>query len=151
MRVIVDPEYPHIDDICGYFAQIAGRLDEQPERMRIVFDGRNASDRAIVLDIDNDGALRVSVGEEDSKRVDLRGRWIADHPMPISLTRAVLYVEPVDSNRFRVMSGIPFDIPAAVYVIGSLIATISLVYLMPEVLFATIGLCGGCLLVSHRP
>ncbi len=148
VRVVVDPDDPTPEAICGYLAEIARRLDAQPERMRIVFDGRNAAGRAIGLDLDSDRALRVSVERHRPKRVDLRGRWIADHPVPLSLTRAVLYVEPVDANRFRMMSGVPFEISPLVYVLCSILATIGLVRLSPEILSPVLGLCCGCALVS---
>ena len=76
MRVVVDPEDPKPSDIAGYLAEIAKRLDERPERMRIVFDGRNVRKRAISLDVETDHALRVTVEGHRASRVDLRGRWI---------------------------------------------------------------------------
>ncbi len=144
VRVVVDPDDPTPEAICGYLAEIARRLDERPERMRIVFDGRTSGRRAIALDVESDRALRISVAGHRPKRVDLRGRWIADHPVPLSLARAVLYVEPVDANRFRVMRGIPFEVSPLVYVLCSVLATVGLVRLSPEILFAALGLCCGC-------
>ncbi|MGN0846992.1 MAG: hypothetical protein ACI4RA_06365 [Kiritimatiellia bacterium] len=149
VHVVVSPEAPSPTEIAGYLAEIARRLDARPERMRIVFDGRTARNLAIQLDLEPDGALRVSVEQHRSKRVDLRGRWIADHPVPLSLRRAVLYVDPVDANRFRVMSAIPFGIPPLVYVTCSLAATIGLVRLSPELLLLAIGLFCGCRLASR--
>ena len=150
VRVVVDPENPRPEDIAGYLAEIACRLDEHPERMRIVFEGRNEQNRAILLDVDEDRTLRVSVDGRRSKRLDLRGRGIADHPVPLSLKRAVLYVEPVDVNRFRVMTSIPFSVPTVFYVLCSLAATWGLVRLSPEILAPAIGLAIGCVLSGSR-
>lgn len=143
VRVTVDPEDPRPDAIGGYLAEIARRMDERPERMRIVFDGRNRAGRAIRLDVEGDGALRVFVDGCRPRRVDLRGRWIADHPVPLALDRAVVYVEPVDANRFRVMPDVPFTVPAWVYALCSLAATLGLVLLRIEVLAAVAGLLLG--------
>lgn len=148
VRVVVDPADPLPEDICGYFAEIACRLDERPERMRVVFDGRNSRNRAISLDVEADRALRVSVEGHRPRRVDLRGRWIPDHPVPLPLKKAVLFVEPVDANRFRVMTSIPFSIPMVVYVACSLLATLGLVFVLPELLAAAVGTTLGGILSS---
>lgn len=150
VRVVVDFEDPRPDDIAGYLAEIARRLDERPERMRIVFDGRNGQNRAILLDVESDRTLRVGVEGRRPRRVDLRGRWIADHPVPISLGRAEFYIEPVDANRFRVMTSIPFSVPPVLYVLCSLIATWGLVRLSPEILASVIGFAIGCALSETR-
>lgn len=144
VRVAVDPEDPRPAAIGGYLAEIARRLDARPERMRIVFDGRTRDGRAITLDVERDRALRVSVEGFRPRRVDLRGRWIADHPVPLALRRATLYVEPVDANRFRVMASAPFSVPWALYALCSVGATAGLVWVVPELLALCAGAaCGG--------
>lgn len=150
VRVTVDPEDPRPEAICGYLAEIVRRLDERPERMRIVFDGRNARNRAISLDVGSDRTLLVAVEGCRSKRLDLRARWIADHPVPLALRRAVLYVEPVDANRFRVMTHVPCPVPPLVYVACSLLATVGLVRLSPGILAPAIGIAAGCAFVCLR-
>ena len=140
VRVVVDPD----------LAEIAKRLDERPERMRIVFDGRNVRKRAISLDVETDHALRVTVEGHRASRVNLRGRWIPDHPVPLALGRRVLFVEPVDANRFRVMTAIPFSVPPVFYVACSLVATWGLVRLSPEILATAIGFAIGCTLAESR-
>lgn len=151
VRVVVDSKDPNLDDIAGYLAEIARRLDERPERMRVVFDGRNAQKRAISLDVEGDRSLRVGVSGHRPKRVDLRGRWVADHPVPVSLRRAVFYIDPVDGNRFRVMTSIPFPVPSVLYVLCSLAATWGMVRLSPEILALVVGFAVGCALASSSP
>ncbi len=148
VRVWVDPEDPRAEEIAGYLAEIARRLDERPERMRVVFDGRNCAHRGISLDIRADRRLVVHVDGQRPKAVDLRARWIADHPVPLDLRHAVLYVEPVDANRFRVISALPFTLPLAVYAACSLVATAGLVLLIPELVAAALGIPFGVLLVK---
>lgn len=150
VRVVVDPGNPRPEDIAGYLAEVARRLDERPERMRIVFEGRTAQNHGISLDIGPDRALCVKVDGRRPKRVDLRGRWIADHPVPISLRHTVLYIEPVEANRFRVMTSIPFSAPTVLYVLCSLAATWGLVRLSPEILAPVIGFAIGCARSENR-
>lgn len=150
VRVVVDPEDPRPDDIARYLAEIACRLDERPERMRIVFDGRNTKNRAIHLDVESDRALRVAVDGHRPARVDLRGRWIADHPIPLRLRKIVLYVEPVDANRFRMMADVPFSIHPVCFVVCSLIATWGLVRLSLEILVPVVGFAVGCTLAAYN-
>lgn len=151
VRVAMGPDAPRPEDVAGYLAEIARRLDERPERMRIVFDGGGPRDRAVSLDVTPDRALRVAVDGHRPRRVDLRGRWIADHPVPLSLKKAVLYVEPVDANRFRVMTRIPFAAPPLLYVLCSLAATVGLVWLVPELVAPAAGLALGAVCVVHYP
>ena len=148
VRVTVDPDNPRPADICGYLAEVARRLDERPERMRIRFDGRNTAGRAILLDIDTDRRLRISVEGHRPQAQDLRGRWIPDHEVPLNLRRAVLYVEPVDANRFRVMSRIPFSVSPFLYVSCSLLATLGVVFVLPELVSVAAGFALGCATVS---
>ena len=138
------------DVVAGYLAQIAQRLDEQPERMRVVFHADVPKTRAITLDLGADRALRVTVAGAPPKRVDLRGRWIVEHPLPLDLRRAVLYVKPVDANRFRVMARIPFRVSPLLYVACSLLATVGVVWVVPELVAAVAGLAFGASMCRRR-
>ena len=141
--VRVDPEDPSPSDIAGYLAEIARSLDENPRPLRVIFDGRNVQRRAIRLDIDPDRRLRVFVDGRRPQALDLRGRWIADHPVPLDLRRTVLYVKPVDANRFRVACRPPFRIPVVAYVVCSFIATVALVFLQLESMAGALGFALG--------
>ena len=126
VRITVDPDNPSAAALADYFATVARRLDERPERMRLVIDGRTAARRALTLD-------------------SLRRRWIPDHPVPLDLRACRLWIEPVEANRFRVMDRIPFRVPPAVYALCALLATAGAVWLAPECLAAAVGLAAGCL------
>ena len=144
VNVYVDRDDPRPKEICGYLAEIASRLDERPERMRVVFHARCSGGRAPVLDLEKDRRLRVDVDGRRSEKVDLRARWIADHPVPLDLRRAVLYIDPVDANRFRVMTAPPFPVPRFVYVLCSLVAAAGLVFFSPEPVALALGASIGC-------
>lgn len=144
VNVYVDPENPRPGDVCGYLAEIARRMDERPERMRVVFHGHCRNGRFPTLDIDKDRRLRVAVPGRRAETVDLRARWIADHRTPLCLRCAELYMEPVDANRFRVMTAPPFAVSRSVYVLCSLVATAGLVLFAPEPVALALGVSVGC-------
>ncbi len=144
-RITVDPDHPSADALAEYFATVARRLDERPERMRLVIDGRTTAHRALTLDFLPDGEMCACVEGEEPKRFSLRRRWIPDHPVPLDLRACRLWIEPVEANRFRVMGRVPFRVPAAVYALCALLAAASAVWLIPECLAVAIGLAAGCL------
>ncbi len=144
-RITVDPDHPSADALAEYFATVARRLDERPERMRLVIDGRTTARRALTLDFRPDGAMCAWVEGDEPKRFSLRRRWIPDHPVPLDLRACRLWIEPVDANRFRVMDRVPFRVPGGVYALCALLATAGAVWLAPECLAAAVGLASGCL------
>lgn len=114
VTVTVDENDPRPVDVAHYLAEIAERLDERPERMRVVFNAPSG----LELDLERDGSMTVALPGRRTCRFDLRRRWIADHPVPFSIgpcprgflrlrRRAVLYIDPVDANRFRVSDRSP--------------------------------------------
>ena len=149
VRIMVDPDNPSAAVLAEYFATVARRLDERPERMRLVIDGRTAARRALTLDFLPDGAMSACVEGEPSVRFSLRRRWIPDHSVPLDLRACRLWIEPVEANRFRVMDRVPFRVPfrvpSAVYALCALLATAGVVWLAPECLAVAVGLAAGCL------
>ena len=155
VRIAVDPDDPAPKAIAGYLAEVACRLDERPERMRVVFDGANAARSSITLDFTPAGEMVVSVDGHRPKKLDLRRRWIPEHPVPLVLwsrrrwRNLRLYVDPVDSNRFRVMTAPPFVVPRFVYVLCSLVAAAGLVFFSPEPVAMALGVSIGCAVAVH--
>ena len=91
VRIKVDPDAPSADAIAGYFAAVARRLDERPVRMRLVIEAANGENRAIALDFTPEGEMAVSVEGHRTRKMDLRRRWIPEHPVPLATaTRKVL-------------------------------------------------------------
>lgn len=155
VRIAVDPDDPAPKAIAGYLAEVACRLDERPERMRVVFDGANAARSSITLDFTPAGEMVVSVDGHRPKKLDLRRRWIPEHPVPLVLwsrhrwRNLRLYVDPVDSNRFRVMSSVPCTPPTWAFVPCSLLAAVGAICLLPECLAVAGGLAIGLCLVRR--
>jgi hypothetical protein len=165
VRVTIDADDPRPRDVARYLAEIAARLDERPERMRIVFD----APPGVELDLEDDGRLVVRVPGRRAYRFDLRHRWIADHPVPLSLAPRqlllgrlgplkllrplkalkllrplILLVDPVDGNRFRVTDRLPFRVPPAACFALSLAAVAGVLLFSPELLLAVTGIALGC-------
>ena len=157
VRVEVDADDPRPRDVARYLSEIAARLDERPEWMRIAFD----APPGVELDLEDDGRLVVRVPGRRDYRFDLRRRWIADHPVPLSLSPRpflsssplkalkplrplTLFVDPVDGNRFRVTDCLPFRVPPAVYFALSLAAVAGVLLFSPELLLAATGVALGC-------
>ncbi len=160
VRVTIDVDDPRPRDVARYLAEIAARLDERPERMRIVFD----APPGVELDLEDDGRLVVRVPGRRAYRFDLRRRWIADHPIPLSLSPRpllplrplkalrmlkllrplTLFVDPVDGNRFRVTDRLPFRVPPAACFALSLAAVAGVLLFSPELLLAVTGIALGC-------
>ena len=150
-RITVDPDAPSAAALAEYFATVARRLDERPERMRLVIDGRTAARRALSLDFLPDGEMCACVEGKPPKRFSLRRRWIPDHPVPLDLRACRLWIEPVEANRFRVMDRVPFRVPGGVYAVCALLAVVSAIWLVPECLAVSIGLAVGCLSARTAP
>lgn len=155
VRIVVDPDDPTPQAIAGYLAEVACRLDERPERMRLTVEAANAGDRSISLDFTPEGEMVVSVEGHRSKKMDLRRRWIPEHPVPLVLwsrkrrRKVRLYVDPADANRFRVMSSVPLPAPSWLYVACSLLATFGAIVVSPECVVVALGLTLGlCLSAS---
>ena len=170
VRVTIDADDPRPRDVARYLAEIAARLDERPERMRIVFD----APPGVELDLEDDGRLVVRVPGRRAYRFDLRHRWIADHPVPLSLAprqlllgrlgplrrlgplkllrplkSLILFVDPVDGNRFRVTDRQAYRVPRAVYFALSLVAVVGVLLFSPELLLAVTGAALGCALLKY--
>ena len=168
VRVTIDADDPRPRDVARYLAEIAARLDERPERMRIVFD----APPGVELDLEDDGRLVVRVPGRRPYRFDLRHRWIADHPVPLSLAPRqlllgtplrpltplkalmplgplILFVDPVDGNRFRVTDRLSCRVPPAVYFALSLVAVVGVLLFSPELLLVVTGTAFGCALLKH--
>lgn len=119
------------EELAGYLAEIARRMDESPRRMCIVVE----SSVQASLDADpSDGNLVAKVAGRE-KRFSLRRRWLPEHPVPLELgpsrgarvRKTVLLVDPTSGNRFRVRSCRAFVFPAWSYALLAAIASVAVV------------------------
>ena len=156
VRIVADPDDPHPSAIAGYLAEVARRLDERPERMRLSIETTNSSGHTVMLDFTPMGEMVVSVEGYRPKKMNLRHRWIPEHPVPLVLwsrrqrRKVRLYIDPVDGNRFRVMSSLPQAVPAGLYVACSLAATVGAIFVSPECMAVAVGLALGLYVTCAR-
>ena len=156
VRITIDPVAPSAAALASYLTEVAARLDERPERMRLVINASNSAEKEISLDWERTRQISVCVEGEEVHLLDLRSRWIPDHPVPLSLRPRsfllrrkgvrVLYIDPVDANRFRVLSSPVFQVSPIVFFLCMGVATGACVFVVPELLALAIGLSLGCVL-----
>lgn len=145
VSVTIDHAQPQARDVAGYLATIAARLDERPERMRVVFD----SPQGITLDLETDSRLAIHVNGQRPYKLDLRQRWIADHPTPLPLKGLVIYIDPVDANRFRVNTFAPCAVKPEIIAPLALMASAGLILALPSLTGLAGGLALGFMLPGH--
>lgn len=140
------------EELAGYFTELARRLDERPQKMRLVIE----SEVPASLDFDpKDGDPVVSVGGRTGKFC-IRHRWMPEHPVPLQIGspseagkrrfpfsmfrpdpgRMVLLIDPVDGNRFRVRAKREIRAPAWLYALFAVAAVAAAVTFAPVALSA---------------
>lgn len=121
------------EELAGYLAEIARRMDESPRRMCIVVE----SSVQASLDVDpSDGCLVAKVAGVE-KRFSLRRRWLPEHPVPLEFgpshgaksRKTVLLVDPTSGNRFRVWPCRAFVFPSWAYALLAVVASVAAVTL----------------------
>lgn len=149
VRILSD-ERVSASDMAGYLAEVARHLDERPRRLRITFRHAVRTVGPLTLDFTTDRKIAVTDGTGGTHVLDLRGRWIPEHPVPLRLGRRTrLYVEPTDGNRFRVRTYPSFPVPPAVWILCSAVAACGAALFSPTCFLAALGAAAGCRLV-HR-
>lgn len=136
------------DELACYFIELARRLDEKPQKMRLMIE----STEPAVLDFDpTDGNPTVTVGGR-TRKFDVRRRWIPEHPVPLQfgpdpkdegsvpkmLRRTVLLIDPVDNNRFRVCDRRYLPLPGWAYALLAVTGATAAVTLHPIAVGVTI-------------
>ena len=135
-------------EVAGYFVELARRLDERPRKMRLIVESTVPAS----LDFDpKDGNPVVYVcGERYS--FDIRRRWIPEHPVPLEFGRqqVVLFVDPVEDNRFRVRSGRKIALPGWVYAVFAVSGTLTAVTLHPAAIVLTLVIAVSIFLLEKK-
>lgn len=149
-------------EVADCFVQLARRLDERPQKMRLFVESAIPAS----LDFDpKDGNPVITVCGR-KHRFDIRHRWLPEHPVPLEFGRksVVLLVDPVDCNRFRVRSGRRIVLPGWSYALLAVCGTVAALTLHPiavsvtflvalAILFSSIfprrGRCGASFSSPH--
>lgn len=161
VRVVFDVEQRCPEFVARIWATVAQSLDERPRRLRAVVEPCGEVGRNVAMDWERDGRIAIRVDGAPVKRMDLRGRWIPDHPVPLLLTRTgifrrrrhrkrLLFFAPVDANRFRVSLRPEFRAPAWLFAVCSAVATAGVVFVAPECVAAAAGLALGLVCARVR-
>lgn len=154
-----EPDLPEF--VARAWATVAQSLDERPRRLCAVVDPQGEVGRNVAMDWEGDGRIAIRVDGAPAKRMDLRGRWIPDHPVPLLLTRAGrffrrrhrklrLFFAPADANRFRVSLRPEFRAQAWLFAACSAVATAGVVFVVPECAAAAAGLALGLVCARVR-
>ena len=134
-------------EVADCFVQLARRLDERPQEMRLFVESTVPAS----LDFDpKDGNPVVTVcGRMHS--FDIRHRWLPEHPVPLEFGRkpVVLLVDPVDCNRFRVRSGRSILLPGWSYALLAVSGTLTALTLHP-LCFCVTAAIAGTMIFSSR-
>jgi len=135
-------------EVAGYFVELARRLDERPRKMRLIVESTVPAS----LDFDpKDGNPVVSVCGERCG-FDIRRRWIPEHPVPLEFGSrpAVLLVDPVEGNRFRVRSGRKIALPGWTYAVLAASATLTALTLHPAAIVLTLVIAASIFLLGKK-
>ena len=100
----VDPCDPSPEFLRGCFAAIFASLDERPRLLSVDVFARYESGEEAVLDMKK-GDPVFSVGVAKSAEANFRLRWIAEHPVPLSISGpgpVRLEMLPASGNRVKV-------------------------------------------------
>jgi hypothetical protein len=147
VHIWIREENSRPEEVAGYFVQLARYLDEKPQKIRLFVE----SDVPATLDFNpKDGKPEVSVCGKIHK-FDLRHRWLPEHPVPLDFTgkRTVLFIDPVDGNRFRVYLHRRIELfPSWVYAAFSVLAVLTAITLHPVTIIAAIIALTAMILIS---
>jgi len=104
VSVYTDRDDPSSEELRKYMAEVFADLDANPRKLMLSIDACNNKGAAVSIYM-KDGEPYFKVEGHAPAEADFRGRWIAEHPVPLALPgkgRMKLVLEPVDANRVRV-------------------------------------------------
>ncbi len=101
--IYLDRKDPMPAELKAYMAQVFASLDEKPRKIFLEIDAKGEKEADVSIDL-VDGEPVFSVEGHRSVRGSYRGRWLAEHPVPLVLRkgRTRLVLEPTTGNRVRV-------------------------------------------------
>lgn len=105
VSVYLDRKDPIPAEFKAYMAQIFASLDENPRKLLLYIDVRNEKGAEVSIDF-VDGEPVFVVSGRRSVKANFRGRWLAEHSVPVvpRKGRIRLILEPTSANRVRVRS-----------------------------------------------
>ncbi len=103
VSVYLDRKDPMPAEFKAYMAQVFASLDENPRKLLLSIDARNEKGAEVSIDLVEGEPVFVISGRR-SVKANFRGRWLAEHPVPLAIRkgRICLVLEPASGNRVRV-------------------------------------------------
>ncbi len=103
VRIYLNREDPTPGEFKSCMAEVFASLDENPRRLLLFIDAGNEKGAEVSIDL-TDGEPVFRVEGRRSAHASFRGRWLAEHPVPLVLRkgRVRLVLEPTTGNRVRV-------------------------------------------------
>lgn len=102
--VVIDPGDPSCRMLKVYIAKVFAELDARPRKLLLTLDVRN--DRKAVFTVDYEkGEPVFAVDGVDSVRASFRGRYLAEHDVPLKLPVSKVskfVLTPTSGNRIKV-------------------------------------------------
>ena len=151
VHIWIREENARSEELAGYLVELARHLDERPQAMRLIVE----SSVPAAIDFDPSDGNPVAKVRGDAAKLDIRHRWIPEHPVPLELgsesgkpRRTVLLIDPVDGNRFRVRSRCCPAVPRGMYAAFAVVATVTVISLHP-VAIAAAALIGLVLIAGQ--
>ena len=96
----IDPADPSPGILKAYFAEVFASLDERPRKLFLTIHTANERDEVFSISI-VEGEPVFEIEGYKPVRANFRGRWLALHPSPLTLTKspARLVLVPTTGNR----------------------------------------------------
>lgn len=103
VTIFLDPHTPSASALRGYFAEVLSSLDAAPRRLIVRIVTENDDSLPVSVRIEK-GEPVFSVGEGKPARASFRGRWLAEHPSPMTFNPRGDYLIfiPAGANRLKV-------------------------------------------------
>ncbi|MBP5319379.1 MAG: hypothetical protein J6334_00205 [Kiritimatiellae bacterium] len=130
--VTLDPESPKGEQIVEAFRLVFGASRRANRTLRLRITNPESGRRArFTLIPARDGELTLQQAGQRDKPLNLHGRWIADHPLPLHLPNATcmtLFFSPTDSGRVRVSLDDPEKLPLPLIALLALLTLAALLF-----------------------
>ena len=104
VTICIERDNPSPRKLVGYFAEVFAAMDEYPRQMQVEVRVENEEGLDFELDLE-EGEIVVRCRGKTAARGKMRGRYLAEHPVPMVLrcAKATRFIfEPTTGNRVKV-------------------------------------------------
>ena len=104
VHIWLDPDDPSPRRLMGYFAEVFAALDAAPRPFHVEIESADGAGSDAAIDFEQ-GEPVFRVEGRNAVHANFRRRWIAEHPVPLRLSRrgkTHLAFIPTTGNRVKV-------------------------------------------------